>query len=154
MDHFWKDNSNPGIVCIYKQIELLHSTGVPKLTPEYGVATTTILNVGNKLVTDFKERDRLFNKYFGSKSIPITNDSSLSSLLNLNSTFLLTSNFSINFINDFICNKAILEKSLKKNMFNNIFEYLQENYLLCENQSGFRPSDSSEYQLLSIVHAI
>ena len=37
----WKDNSNPGIVCIYKQIELLHSTGVPKLTPEYGIATTT-----------------------------------------------------------------------------------------------------------------
>ena len=26
--------------------------------------------------------------------------------------------------------------------------------LLCENQSGFRPSESCEYQILSIVHEI
>ena len=34
------------------------------------------------------------------------------------------------------------------------FEYLQENCLLCDNQSGFWPSDSCEYQLLYIVHDI
>ena len=39
-------------------------------------------------------------------------------------------------------------------LFNSIFEYLQENCLLCDNQSGFQPSDSCEYQLLSIVHDI
>ena len=35
-----------------------------------------------------------------------------------------------------------------------MFEFLHENNLLNENQSGFRPSDSCEYQLLSIVHDI
>ena len=55
------------------------------------------LNVGNKLVTDFKEKGRLFNKFFLSKYIPITNDSSLPSLLNVN----LTSNLSVtNFTDD------------------------------------------------------
>ena len=37
-------------------------------------------------------------------------------------------------------------------IFNSIFEYLEENSLLCPNQSGFRPFDSFENQLLSIVH--
>ena len=32
--------------------------------------------------------------------------------------------------------------------------FLHENNLLNENQSGFRPSDSCEYQLLSTVHDI
>ena len=55
------------------------------------------LNVGNKLVTDFKEKARLFNEFFASKCTPITNDSSLPSLLNLN----LTSKLSvINFTDD------------------------------------------------------
>ena len=46
----------------------------------------------------------------------------------------------------------IFGKVFQKILFNSIFEYLQENCLLCDNQSGFRPSDSCEYQLLSIVH--
>ena len=183
------------------------------------------LNVGNKLVTDFKEKARLFNEFFASKCTPITNDSSLPSLLNLN----LTSKLSvINFTDDDIlkiirslninkahghddisirmikiCDKAILEplsiiykncidtgifpdswkksnivpvhkkgdkqllenyrpvsllpilgKVFEKILYNNIYEYLQENKLLCENQSGFWPSNSCEYQLLSIVHEI
>ena len=55
------------------------------------------LNVGKKLVTDFKEKARLFNEFFVSKCTPITNDSSLPSLLNLN----LTSNLSaIDFTDD------------------------------------------------------
>ena len=35
-----------------------------------------------------------------------------------------------------------------------IFEYLEENKLLCPNQSRFRPSDSCEYKLLSLLHEI
>ena len=35
------------------------------------------LNVGNKLVTDFKEKSTLFNEFFASKFIPITNESQL-----------------------------------------------------------------------------
>ena len=30
-------------------------------------------------------------------------------------------------------------KVFEKMLYNNIFEYLQENNLLCENQSGFQP---------------
>ena len=45
-------------------------------------------------------------------------------------------------------------KVFEKILFNSIFEYLQENCLLSNNQSGFWPSDSCEYQLLSIVHDI
>ena len=48
----------------------------------------------------------------------------------------------------------ILGKILEKMLFNSIFEYLQENNLLSENQSGFQPYNSCEYQLLSIVHKI
>ena len=39
-------------------------------------------------------------------------------------------------------------------LFNSIYEYLEEKNLLCENHSGFRSSDSCEYQRLSIVHDI
>ena len=35
-----------------------------------------------------------------------------------------------------------------------MFEFVHEINLLNENQSGFRPSDSCEYQLLSVVHDI
>ena len=56
------------------------------------------LNVGNKLVTNFKEKARLFNEFFASKSTPITNDSSLPSLSNLNLTFKLS--VIINFTDD------------------------------------------------------
>ena len=48
----------------------------------------------------------------------------------------------------------ILGKIFERVIFNSIFEYLEENNLLCPNQSGFRPSDSCEYQLLSILHEI
>ena len=48
----------------------------------------------------------------------------------------------------------ILGKNFERVIFNSIFEDVEENNLLCPNQSGFRPSDSSEYQLLSILHEI
>ena len=48
----------------------------------------------------------------------------------------------------------IFGKILERLIFNSLFEFLHENNLLNENQSGFRPSDSCEYQLLSIVHDI
>ena len=41
----------------------------------------------------------------------------------------------------------ILGKIFERVIFNSIFEYLEYNNLLCPNQSGFRPSDSCEYQL-------
>ena len=46
------------------------------------------------------------------------------------------------------------QKIFWKSVFNSIFEYLEKNNLLCPNQSGFKPSDSCEYQLLSILHEI
>ena len=49
---------------------------------------------------------------------------------------------------------CILGKIFERIIFNSIFEYLEENNLLCPNQSGFRPSDSCENQLLSILHEI
>ena len=49
---------------------------------------------------------------------------------------------------------SIFGKVFEKILFNPIFGYLQENGLLCDNQSGFRPSDSCEYQLLPIIHDI
>ena len=48
----------------------------------------------------------------------------------------------------------ILGKNFERVIFNSILEYLEETNLLCPNQSGFRPSDSCEYQLLSILHEI
>ena len=49
---------------------------------------------------------------------------------------------------------AICGKILEKTLFNSVYEFLDEKDLLCEHQSGFRPSDSCKYQLLSIVHDI
>ena len=48
----------------------------------------------------------------------------------------------------------IFGKILERLIFNSTFEFLLENNLLNVSQSGFRPSDSYEYQLLSIVHDI
>ena len=48
----------------------------------------------------------------------------------------------------------ILGKIFERIIFNSIFEYLEENNLLCPNKSGFRPYDSFEYQLLSALHEI
>ena len=42
------------------------------------------LNVGSKLVTDFKKKARLFNNFFASKCTPITNYGSLPKLVVLN----------------------------------------------------------------------
>ena len=62
--------------------KLLQMEKIPLIPP---------LNVGIKLVTDFKEKARLFNEFFASKCTSITNDGSLPSLLNLN----LSSNLSV-----------------------------------------------------------
>ena len=48
----------------------------------------------------------------------------------------------------------IFGKILERLIFNSLFEFLHENNLLNKSQSGFRSSDSCEYQLLSIVHYI
>ena len=48
----------------------------------------------------------------------------------------------------------ICGKILEKILFNSVYEFLDENNLPCEHRSGFRPSDSCESQLLSIVHDI
>ena len=48
----------------------------------------------------------------------------------------------------------ICSKFLERIIFNPISEFLEENSLLCSNQSGFRPLDSCENQLLSTVHNI
>ena len=42
----------------------------------------------------------------------------------------------------------ICGKILEKILLNSIYEFLEENNLLCEHQSRFRPSYSCEYQLL------
>ena len=48
----------------------------------------------------------------------------------------------------------ILGKIFERVIFNSIFSFLKVNNFLCPNQSGFRPSDSCEYQLLSILNEI
>ena len=40
----------------------------------------------------------------------------------------------------------------EKIIFNSLFKYLEDNNFLNGNQSGFRPGDSCEHQLLSITH--
>ena len=48
----------------------------------------------------------------------------------------------------------ICSKILEKIIFDSIMRFLNKNKLLSDAQSGFRPSDSCEYQLLSIVYNI
>ena len=48
-----------------------------------------------------------------------------------------------------VCNKI-----LKRIVFNPTLEFLEENNLLCSHQSGFCSTDSSQSQLLSIIHDI
>ena len=43
---------------------------------------------------------------------------------------------------------------LEKLIFKSLFEYLDEQKLLSEHQSRFRPNKSCIYQLLSIVHDV
>ena len=45
-----------------------------------------------------------------------------------------------------------MRKSFKKLLLNSISKFLANNTFLSSYQSQFRPSDSYEYQLLSIVH--
>ena len=49
---------------------------------------------------------------------------------------------------------SVCGKILERLVFNSIFDFLDNNSLLSANQSGFRPSDSCESQLLSICHEI
>ena len=48
----------------------------------------------------------------------------------------------------------IFGKILEKLMFDMLYRHLESNSLLNPNQSGFRPGDSTVYQLLSIVNSI
>ena len=48
----------------------------------------------------------------------------------------------------------VCSKILEKIIFDSITRFLNENKLLGDTQSGFRPSDSCECQLLSLVHDI
>ena len=45
-------------------------------------------------------------------------------------------------------------KIFEKIIFKSLFEYLDEQKLLSEHNSGFRPNDSSTNQLLSIINDI
>ena len=45
-------------------------------------------------------------------------------------------------------------RSLKKILFNSVYEFFEDHDLLCVHQSSFRPLDSCKYQLISIVHEI
>ena len=48
----------------------------------------------------------------------------------------------------------ILGKVLEKLIFDSLYHHLEKNGLLNQNQTGFRPGDSTVNQLLSIVHSI
>ena len=48
----------------------------------------------------------------------------------------------------------IFGKILEKIIYNNLFEYFQENKFLSDNQSGFRSGDSCISQLIAITHEI
>ena len=68
-------------------------------------------NVGNKQVTDFIEKARIFSEFFPSKYSPITSDSSLPSLLNLSlilnlSVVSFTDDDILNIIRSLNINKA------------------------------------------------
>ena len=51
-------------------------------------------------------------------------------------------------------NLPVVGKVFEKILFNSIFRYFQDNDLLWDKQSALWPSDSCDYQLLSIVHDI
>ena len=48
----------------------------------------------------------------------------------------------------------IYSKIVEKIIFDSIMRFLNESKLISDAQSGFRPSDSCEYQQLSIVHDV
>ena len=47
-----------------------------------------------------------------------------------------------------------MQQNSRKNNFDSIMRFLSKNKVLSDAQSGFRPSDSCDYQLLSIIHDI
>ena len=47
-----------------------------------------------------------------------------------------------------------MQQNSRKNNFDSIMRILSKNKVLSDAQSGFRPSDSCDYQLLSIIHDI
>ena len=49
---------------------------------------------------------------------------------------------------------SLCGKIFERLIYNNLFEYLIENDLISQNQSGFKPGDSSINQLISIAHEI
>ena len=48
----------------------------------------------------------------------------------------------------------ICGKILEKIVFDHVYSYLNSNNLISKNQSGFRPGDSTIYQLISITSNI
>ena len=48
----------------------------------------------------------------------------------------------------------IFRKIFERILFNSLFNYIQENNLLCEHQPEFRPNDSYVYKLFLTVHDI
>ena len=48
----------------------------------------------------------------------------------------------------------ICEKILEKIVFDQVYSFLNVNNLLSKYQSGFRPGDSTIYQLISITSSI
>ena len=48
----------------------------------------------------------------------------------------------------------ICGKILEKIIFNNLYSYLNANNLITNNQSGFRPGDSTTNKLLYLVNEI
>ena len=53
-----------------------------------------------------------------------------------------------------ISNLNVCSDIFERIIFISIFEFIEGNSFLCPNVSGFRPFDSCEKQLLSIVHDI
>ena len=48
----------------------------------------------------------------------------------------------------------ICPKIFERIIYNRIFEYLNDNILIAQNQCGFKPGDSCINRLLSIIHDI
>ena len=71
-------------------------------------------------------------------AVPVHKKSDKQSLMNYRRTLLL----------------PIFGNFFERMIYNNIFEYLTTNKLISDNQSGFKPGDSSVNQLLSITHEI
>ena len=49
---------------------------------------------------------------------------------------------------------SICSKVFEKLIFDSIYEFIDENYIFNNNESGFQPSDSCIHQLIAITHNI